>query len=152
MLSLISHPHEEVRRRAVTAVAQNSHPSIRDFIERLSSDETRSGRFVQLFARNFRPGDEEGLAGMVPVEDVHQMHTTFFHLLDVFERNRDANGSRMVLQIYELTPCGGCRLRAAKLLLDRYGAPAWLGDECRFDSEEETRALAGGPSSEELSG
>lgn len=47
---------------------------------------------------------------------------------------------------YHETPCGGCRFDAAKLLVQRKVAPAWLTEECRWDCVSDTRQLSGGPS------
>lgn len=137
LLDLIWHSDAEVRRRAITAVAQNSHPSIRRMLETATLDDSH----IELFERNFVPGDEELIDSLIPTEGEIRLHGAFYDLLDVLERNLDCDCSWLAFRAYELTPCGRCRRAAVKLLLDRRCAPGWLAEDCRFDSEPDTRAL-----------
>ena len=57
----------------------------------------------------------------------------------------EADGSRLGVIGYASTPCENCRFYAARLLLSQHVAPAWLIEECRYDSAEDCRALAGTP-------
>ena len=43
------------------------------------------------------------------------------------------------------TPCENCRYDAFRLLLEAQVAPAWMTEECRFDSNEQCRELASQP-------
>jgi hypothetical protein len=63
----------------------------------------------------------------------------------ILEENPQADCSQLGLAVYALTPCGNCRASAAKLLCNRKVAPPWLTEECRFDSEEDTRKLVTEP-------
>jgi hypothetical protein len=143
-LDLLTHPDEEVRRRAVAAVAMNSHPSIRDFIERAKGDFLDES-YLELFTRSFQTSDEEVITSLLPDGDEHRRHSALYDTLDILERNSQADCSWLGYVIYESTPCGSCRNRAAKLLIERDAAPEWIFAECRFDAEEDTRTLAGGP-------
>jgi hypothetical protein len=69
-------------------------------------------------------------------------------VIKVLEKNPEADCSRLGVVGYALTPCENCRFGAAQRLLKQRVAPAWLTEECRYDSGEDCRELvekAGGP-------
>jgi hypothetical protein len=45
--------------------------------------------------------------------------------------------------VYEQSPCSNCRGKAVQILLDASNAQDWLLEECRHDSQEETRTMVG---------
>lgn len=143
LLQFIDHSDVEVRRQAVKAVSRNSHAAIRAFIEEVKADRI-TDEHIELFERNFLPGDEEIIARLIPFGDEHCLHHALFNALDVLENNSAADCTWLGYLAYEATPCGLCRCRAAKLFFGQNCAPEWLIEEARFDSDGETRTLAGG--------
>jgi hypothetical protein len=142
-LSLLNHEHENVRNRAFVAVAQNKHPAIRRFALDNLEKRIQEFNFLQLFIRNFAKGDEELLLKHLQIpEDVHRAHWFLMDLIRILERNADADCSELAKRAYRWTPCGSCRSKSAKLLIERKVAPAWLIEECQDDAVSETRQLA----------
>jgi hypothetical protein len=60
-------------------------------------------------------------------------------ILDVFKVNMLPEAQRLLLFVYERTPCAICRGIAVDLLLGIGQAPEWLIDECKHDVYEPTR-------------
>jgi hypothetical protein len=79
------------------------------------------------------------------LEDVDQRHGFLDDLLEVLKHNPESKCQELATIIYRLTPCGSCRHDAAKLLINRKVAPAWLIEECQHDAVADTRKLAGKP-------
>ncbi len=142
LIDLCRHPDELVQCRAITALAMNQHPLIREFaFERLQDDEP-SQSYMPLCLRNYEPGDEHRILELLrlPDED-HVRHDILSDLNHVLERHPTADAEQLALISYFHTPCQYCRYYAARLLLTQRVAPQWLLDECRHDAGEETRHL-----------
>lgn len=145
LLTLLDHDDEQVKSRAYVAVAKNAHPSIRSFALMHLPIRYNDRNFVDLFIKNFQPGDESLLIEHLELPDNddgrHELLTT---VLDILEKNENAIADVLALWIYRWTPCALCRNHAAKLLFDRTNAPQWLGEECQHDSYTDTRELVSG--------
>jgi hypothetical protein len=142
LIALCRHHDEEVRRRAFGALEQNAHPLVREFALTELQKGVRDGSVVALFINNYRQGDEHRiLEAMELPDDECELHWLLMDVIKVLEKNPEADGSRLGILGYALTPCGSCRFDAARLLLNQQVAPEWLGEECRYDSGEECRAL-----------
>ena len=142
LFGLLSHEDDNVRARAYTAIAQNTHPSIRRFALDHVEQWFTETNFLELFIKNFQPGDEELLLRHLRLpDDPDERHCLLMDLKTVLRENPSPACRDLALIGYEATPCGGCRYDAVKLLVNQYVAPAWLLDECRFDSESDTRDL-----------
>ena len=101
---------------------------------------------VALFVNNYRHGDEHRLLAAVELpDDECELHWLLMDVIKVLEKNPEADCSRLGVIGYASTPCENCRFYAARLLLSQHVAPAWLIEECRYDSAEDCRALAGTP-------
>src|SRR5262245_55016700 len=136
MLGLLDHEDEQVRRRAYTAVAQNSHPTIRRFALDHLQQRIAEPNFLELFIQNFQSGDEDLLLGGLRLpDDTDQAHGFLFDLIKIPENNPEARCRELALLVYRWTPCGNCRYHAVKLLVSRNATPAWLVEEYRHDSE-----------------
>jgi len=146
LLCLLDHPDENVRARAHSALAQNSHPLVRNFAVNHLGERASMPFFLQLFIRNFEPGDEEMLLGVLLLpEDADERHGILMDLRKILEHNSGSKCQELATIIYRFTPCGSCRHDAAKLLMNRGSAPGWLIEECRHDAVEDTRRLAATP-------
>ncbi len=142
LIELSHHDDLEVQSNARIALGQNAHPLIRDLaLTELARGVSRGG-VIGLLARNFEPGDEARiLAAVQPPDDEDERHWFLMEVLDVLKVNPEADGSRLGLVVYALTPCGHCRAKAIKILLNQGAAPDWLRAECRSDANEDCRQL-----------
>jgi hypothetical protein len=156
LIELCQHADEEVRQRALAALSQNAHALVREFAVSELQQGLRDGRVVSLFINNYRQGDEERI--MEALEhpgDECEFHWLLMEARKVLEKNPQADGSRLGIIAYALTPCESCRYCAAQVLLNKQVVPEWLREECRHDSCEDCRVLAvtatgsPGPDSEE---
>ena len=148
-LRLLDHDDENIRARAFSALAKNTHPKIREFALDQLNERIMEPDFLELFIRNFVPGDEQTLLGALRIpEEVSQRHGFLMDLLKVLQHNADSKCHELATIVYGFTPCGPCRHDATKLLINRKVAPAWLIEECRHDAVEDTRRLAATPTVE----
>jgi hypothetical protein len=144
LIELCRHCDKKVRWRAFAALKRVVHPLVRDFaLEQLGSGEhDRLG--IALFIKNYRQGDEHHiLEAMELPDDACQLHWPLGDLIEVIEKNPEADCSRLGLIIYASTPCENCRFFAVRLLHHQQVAPGWLKEECRYDSGKECRELMG---------
>jgi len=142
LIELCRHDDSTVQRWSWTALAQNTHPQVRDLaLAELVQGVSRGG-VIGLLARNFEPGDEARILEVFqPPDDEDERHWLLMEVLDVLKVNPEADSSRLGVVVYALTPCGNCRAKAIRILLKQGAAPDWLRDECRYDANEECREL-----------
>jgi hypothetical protein len=144
LIELCRHSEAEVRRRALIAMENSEHPLIRDFALAEFEDRVRGGSVVGLFIRNYRRGDERRILESVELpDDDCERHWLLMDVNKVLEANPEADRSQLGIIAYASTPCDSCRSDSARLLHLQHVAPRWLTEECRFDSNEESRALVG---------
>jgi hypothetical protein len=142
MLGLLEHEDEQVRNRAYAAVAKNSHPAVRKFALEHLQTHVHQPNFVELFIKNYQPGDEDLLRDHLQLpEDPDDRHWLLMNVTKVLEENHGARCDVLSLWAYRWTPCGSCRYHAAKLLLARAAVPKWLRNECLFDCYTDTKEL-----------
>ena len=141
LIDLCRHADEEVQRRAFNAIKMNTHAAIRAFaLEQLEIDATAS--VVGLFQKNYEGGDENRILSAIQLpEDIDQLHWLLMDVTKVLENNPAADCSQLAVISYASTPCETCRFRAARLLFGQGVAPAWMIEECRYDSDDESREL-----------
>ncbi|QDU04599.1 hypothetical protein V6x_43270 [Gimesia chilikensis] len=141
LIELCQHPDPELQRRAWVALANNSHPEIREFAKQ-QLNENQPACLFSLFIRNYEPGDENRLLAALSLpEDASESHSVLSDLIEVLKENPTADCSSLARVIYRFTPCEICRYKAVQLLHDRSRIPDWMANECRFDSYAETRTL-----------
>jgi hypothetical protein len=142
LISLCQHNDPEVRRRAISALKNSSHPLVRQLAENELERCLPDGSALGLFVKNYQAGDEQRIIERVEIpEDANQQHWLFQDAVKILEENPKAECSQLAVAIYALNPCSFCRHHAAKLLRDRQVAPVWLIEECRFDAEPDTQKL-----------
>ena len=140
LVGLGRHADAAVRERAFNALAQNSHPLVREF----ALAELAKGTSVLLFVKNFESGDEERLlAGLKLPSEYDGLHWLLRDIVRVLEAHPEADASRLGVLAYATTTRGECRFYAAEVLDDRDAAPDWLREECRHDACKECRAAFG---------
>jgi hypothetical protein len=144
LIELCRHRDEGVRRRAFCALAQNTHPLIRQFALSELRKGVRDGSVAALFTKNYREGDEHRmLEAMELPDDECELHWLLMDVIRVLEKHTEADCSMLGVITYALTPCENCRFYAARLLLNQQVAPEWLNEECLHDSGRNCRGLAG---------
>ena len=147
VLGLLDHADANVRGRAYTTVAQNTHPAIRHFAIQNVQERFAAPNFLELFVKNFQPEDGKLLLSHLRVpDDPDQRHSLMMDLIKIVEQNPSAPCLELAVPAYGATPCSVCRSKAVKLLATRKVAPSWLVEECRWDSNSATRAFALSPS------
>src|SRR5207253_9550453 len=125
------------------ALAQNTHPAIREFAIDHLQTRIAEPNFLELFVRNFRPGDEQLLLENTRIpEDVDRQHCMLLDVIRILEHNPESQCRDLARLVYGITPCGSCRQDAAELLIGRKVAPAWLIEECQHDVVSDTREFA----------
>lgn len=145
-LDLLDHADEQVRFRAFAAIGMNAHPAIRQFALDHLHDRIVEDNFLELFIRNFEPGDEARILHALPMPaDIDQRHAMLMDLCHILENNPQSKCAELAEIIYFWTPCGNCRYNAVKRLIERQVAPPWLIEECCHDAMEDIRQLATTP-------
>ncbi|MFK7777069.1 MAG: hypothetical protein QM501_02950 [Gimesia sp.] len=142
LIDLCQHPDEKLQRRSFSVLANHSHPAVREFaLEQLAIEATDN--IVSLFINNYEVGDEIRLLKAIELpEDPDNIHSLLSDVMKVLEYNTEADATRLAHIAYAATPCELCRYKAANLLHGQGVAPAWMLEECGYDSYEETRKLA----------
>lgn len=142
LVSLSQHTDPEVRRRAISALENSSHPLVRKLAEDELKKGLPGGLALGLFIKNYQQGDEQRILESVEIPgDEVQLHYLLMDAAKILGANPQADCSKLGMVVYVLTPCGNCRGSAARLLHNRRVAPSCLIEECQFDSEPDTRKL-----------
>ena len=142
LISLSQHNVIDVRRRAISALENNFHPLVRQLAEDELKKGVCDGLALGLFVKNYQDGDEQRIVELAQLpEDAEQQHWLLKDATKILEENSKADCSQLAVAAYAQIPCSFCRHFAAKLLRDRQVAPAWLIEECRFDTEPDTQKL-----------
>lgn len=142
LFSLCQHQNENVRNRALTAVAQVSDPLVREFALGQLGESNECGGVIELFIRNYKQNDERRILDALTIpDDQGVLHWLLMDVVKVLEANPTADCSQLGVIAYATTPCGACRHWAARHLHKQHASPEWLVAECRFDSESNTRQL-----------
>jgi hypothetical protein len=142
LIDLGRHEDSGVRERAIVALGQNSHPAVREFALGEAAKGLRDGDVVALFAKNWQRFDERRILECLdPPDELDALHWLLRETSDTLKENADSDPSQLGVICYALTPCAACRHSAAKVLVERRAAPAWLTAECCDDAEADTRAF-----------
>ncbi len=145
ILNLLDSENERVRMRALCAIAQNTHPSIRKYAVEHLLDSKSVIYCPKLFINNFIPSDEDLILETLSIpDDADNRHYLLMDLIEMLEHNPAARCETLALLAYRLTPCSSCRYRAAKLSIGLSVAPAWLIAECGYDAFSATREFVEG--------
>ena len=144
-LQLLSHPEERVRWGAHSALSHHEEPQVRQAAyEALARGEV--AHFVKLLRRSGLSEDTEALLSAIgdprTMIDDDEVHEVVGALLDLVKENGNLHDSRLVLWIYEKSPCRICRFNAVELMVDREILPQWIAAECLRDAYEDIREIA----------
>lgn len=143
LLHLASSVNQDVRRRAYQVMSKIADPRIRAFaVSHLK--ESRDTKAIALLEQNYEQGDHMTIEQILePPGDAGELHSLCMDVLKVFETNPCVEALNGLLFVYEYTPCSNCRNGAVRCMSRLKTAPDWLIEECRYDSDEETRKRVG---------
>jgi hypothetical protein len=139
-------PEDDLRAASISALAQISDESVHVFARKKLESRNFTGvdpEVFELFINNYDVRDAElinkRLVDLQP--DLHDAHSIGLSLIKLADRYEDPGLAASVVWTYENTPCTHCR-HATVLWLNHH---LKLSDEqrfeCKFDAEEEIRAL-----------
>ena len=142
LIELCQHSDDDVCHWAIKALGQNQHPDVRSFaLEQLETGNL-THKIVNLFVKNFEPGDEPLLIEKLKLpSDRDERHWMLTDAIELLEQHDEADVRQLAQVIYFESHCEICRYDAASLLQQRQAAPEWLVDECRLDAKVECRSL-----------
>jgi hypothetical protein len=140
LIAYADHPDGEVRDAALAALAMNACEGVRALALARLRDGLGDGATLTLLARNYRPGDHERIRAALGEDDYpHALHDTVRALNNIFIEHEAPDGHDCLLFGYEQTPCALCRGRIVKHLVKQGQASEDMLEECRYDSNEDTR-------------
>jgi hypothetical protein len=97
---------------------------------------------LDLLNLNAEPGDEEfALATAARCEGDDEAHSAVMSLSNIYKRCPDR---RLLLHVYEHSPCSFCRESSVRDLIDAGELPEDIAEECLYDCVDDTRELARG--------
>jgi hypothetical protein len=127
---------------ATRALGRIESPVVRDMaLEQIQAGKPSGAR---LLASNYRSGDLNTILPMLrDLSDKDEIHDLGLAVLNLTGENDvpvEESGDILIL-LYERTPCSMCRGDAVSRLFKAGQVPAWIADECRFDSDPDTVKL-----------
>jgi hypothetical protein len=128
---------------ALGALEQIPHPNVRElaFELRERSDRWR-GNWIGLLRNNYETGDDRKILESVRREfDDDAVHHLSIDILDLLEEQNISEFTEALEILYDRNPCAYCRGNIVKALHEVNGLPDWIIVECRYDSDEGTRAF-----------
>lgn len=136
-----------LRARAYAALRNVRHESVRQLF--MKSIERGDPGF-RLLKANFQAGDDELIMKTVRnprvtelgKSDAFQLHSIGFDLAELCKEGIIQKVSPVAQWVYDYSPCVFCRSKAVRQLIACEGASDEFLQECRFDADDSTRAMA----------
>lgn len=98
---------------------------------------------VNLFGKNYEPGDSTLLESVLPTEgDSDVLHGIGIDLLDVYSETKTPEFAGCMKWLYEFGPCSMCREDAVEYLGEMNAIEQGMIEECMWDSCDKTREWA----------
>jgi hypothetical protein len=143
-LSMLQHPEDRVRWQAQVALSHHAEPQVRRAAyEALARGELAS--FVRLLRSSGSAEDLEPMLAAISapgsLTDADEAHDVVLALYDLVNDNAEMN-LRVMVQIYESSPCRSCRYDAVELMAGHSILPQWIAEECLSDADDDTRKIA----------
>jgi hypothetical protein len=148
LIEFVSSSDRFIPVKAIIALSHIAHPEIRALAFRLMEpDSEYQGRAVKLLVNNFQESDCDLIeAFIVKLQDVHDLHSVGFDILDFYEAHPNPESeSRVMVTLYEKDPCTLCRERNIQRLLALNTLPDWIRAECEYDANPDIRKLVKQP-------
>jgi hypothetical protein len=147
LIRLAGHSNVQVAVFALAALSNINSRSAREFaLELMRSRSLLRVKGIQALAGSFEEGDHE----LIEMFALQNLSATQFHDLDfVVEKYYKAHSNpqseiRILLRLYETSPCLNCRAKAVRRLIELDALPDWMRAECEWDANPETRLLVKG--------
>ncbi|WP_309718510.1 hypothetical protein [Armatimonas sp.] len=149
LLTLTYHEDQRIAWYALLALGNVTDPRIRArALELLTDPETLLyPAAVRLLAHNSSDEDLTLLTNQLNLllarGDEARLHSFGSHFREYAQINSDLLLTPLLLTLYDAILCPYRRYSFVKLLLARNDVPTWLLSECRYDCNEDIRALGG---------
>ena len=125
---------------------KNPSPEFRELTMSLIERKEDVANAISLLARTFRPEDEHLLLNIVkslPITyDDGNWHAAFMDIEYGIKYIRGKPKTDILDYLYRNTLCGSCRERIVRLMHKKKVLTKAILQECRFDSNSDTRAFA----------
>jgi hypothetical protein len=140
LLPFVRHTDERVVRQALQALSLFQSAELRDLGLALLSDHWQPSDSLNLFVRNYQPGDERIFLSLLEAAQSHdEVHALGYGLIDILAQNAVVEAVALRSLLYERQPCSLCRTKVVRQLVTSRTIPAWMLEECQFDADEDTR-------------
>lgn len=137
LIPLAQHTEFDVAIRAIGALEQIEHPSVRAFaLESIERGYMVRG-VVSLLQRgsNYQESDWAIIEPLTrQVSDVDDYHWLGFAVREIFEQHPTPLAIPTLLNLYQYGPCGNCREAFVDNLAELEAIPDWLREEAQYDS------------------
>jgi hypothetical protein len=139
LLALADDGRERIRRAAVIALSNVSHPEARSRALALLNSADRFADGARLLAGNHQPGDFSVLEDLLrPPISEDLCHDLGFSIKHILERDLTPQAVASLLALYENGPCSNCRESFVRFLINLNTIPEWMSLECRYDANAAT--------------
>lgn len=134
LLALAEHPERMVRLRANTALAEVRHLAIRDrALSQLRVQNWLEAEILPLKS-NLMPGDSVLFDRHLRVSSSNfKHHRLVTDLISICEANPWLELLKVMLFVYETSPCTSCRHQVYQLMTNRGVTPDWVACEWPYD-------------------
>lgn len=140
LLPLVTTEDFRLARATRWIVERKRHPTVRALALKLLRQPEWDYLGASLLARNFRTSDVPILERLAAQPgDPHEYHRLAMELRQIMENNPGPHAIPTLLAIYENGCCAMCRSSVVDLLIELRAVPDWMIEECRHDSEGDTR-------------
>jgi hypothetical protein len=143
LLAFINDGRRIIKGRSLRALRKVCHPSVRLKGLELLRSTNRPSEGLELLVSNYETGD------FALIWDVLQrqtnsdiIHAMGFSLDAMNDKFSDQEAERLMLWLYETGPCSMCRTNYVRGLASMQRLPDWTREECLYDAEEATVAVA----------
>lgn len=135
--------NNQIRAAAFCALERLTHPTIRTFALECIDADHEVGRAVRLLEKYLESTDWPLFERLSQREmDAEAYHSLAFALWELCETHPSPDAAPILLQLYERTHCAYCRERIVNALHKLHALPAWMKEECRYDSSSDVREWA----------
>lgn len=142
LITLAQHADWDVAIRAIGALEQIEHPSVRAFALESIERGDRVGRMVGLLQQgsNYQESDWAIIEPLTrQVNDEDDYHSLGMAVRDIFEQHPTPLAIASLLNVFQNGPCGFCREYLVDNLAQLDAIPDWLREEAEYDSNSDVR-------------
>ena len=138
LLELAEDERPRIRRAAVVALSNVSHPQVRSRALVLLNSADRFTDGARLLVSNYEAGDFRLLEDLLrqPLDE-GRCHDLGFSIIYLLGRQLTPEAEGSLLLLYEKNPCSNCRERFVRFLLDLNRMPDWMRQECQYDANRD---------------